>query len=366
MRPHFQSFSRTGKKLSECVRQAVEDLHPASRSAPQTLKMWTEQSTSDPLRWSHRIFLWLAHCCARKCAKARDFSIVFNVEDKFKGMQGRVRGFCARHGIVFRGLAGEGKSASQGVTVGWKGKDLKEVLLEYEPDNIFSMDEATLFFKLLPERTVVIGGHTRKGNKRSKERIMIPLFCNMSGLMKVRLLVMESCENHAPSRTCIASQLTMISARRCGWLPVYLWTGWCNRPVFTSRCFQGQVKKGIQIWLVAPYHPVANRMDEHEIHNNIQQFVHLCLDVPRVWCPWLEAAMEHHSCSHNKRIGCSPHYAPHGKLLALIADKEQGIADSVQLSEIRSTDLREAKCRKQMRCFFDCQHSTARTFQIFI
>ncbi|XP_064479113.1 tigger transposable element-derived protein 6-like [Ornithodoros turicata] len=119
------------------------------------------------------------------CAMAKDFSVIFGVGDQFKGTQGLLRAFRARHDIVSKGLAGEEKSTPQDVAIGWREKELKKVLLEYEPDDIFNADQTALFFKLLPERTMKV-----KGSKRSKERVTVLLCCNMTGSVKVKPLVM--------------------------------------------------------------------------------------------------------------------------------------------------------------------------------
>ena len=50
----------------------------------------------------------------------------------------------------------------------FKGQaDLKAVLEEYDAEDIFNLDEAALFFRLLPDRTVMLHPD-EKGIKKSK------------------------------------------------------------------------------------------------------------------------------------------------------------------------------------------------------
>ncbi|XP_064479138.1 tigger transposable element-derived protein 6-like [Ornithodoros turicata] len=109
------------------------------------------------------------------CAKARYFSCIYGVDDKFKGSEGWLQAFRARHDIVFRGLAGDEKSAPQAIAVGWREQEIVKLLSEYDPEDVFNADETALFFRLLPERTTAVKGEKCKGGKKSKERITVLL-----------------------------------------------------------------------------------------------------------------------------------------------------------------------------------------------
>lgn len=130
-----------------------------------------------------------------------------------------------------------------------------------------------------------------------------------------------------------------------------------NGPAFTSKrlklwCQQ----RGICIKLTAPYHPAANGMAERAIRE-IKQFIHLYPDFPGGWRACLAAATQHQNRSHNKGIGCSPHYALHGAPPTLSADTELGIAEKLQLAEKRHTAAQESNYRRSVKKYFDRRHS---------
>ncbi|XP_064482964.1 tigger transposable element-derived protein 6-like [Ornithodoros turicata] len=117
------------------------------------------------------------------------------VEEKFKGTQGWLRAFRARHGIVFKCVSGEERSAPQDAVQGWRDQEMKQVLSQYAPEDIFNADETALFFKLLPECTLAVKNDNCKGGKKSKERISVLLCCNMTGTAKLKPLVIGKSRN---------------------------------------------------------------------------------------------------------------------------------------------------------------------------
>ena len=66
---------------------------------------------------------------------------------------------------------------------------LSACLSTYEPCNIFNTDETALFFKALPDKTIVFKGDPCVGGKRSKEQVTVLLATNMTGTEWLPLLV---------------------------------------------------------------------------------------------------------------------------------------------------------------------------------
>ena len=62
--------------------------------------------------------------------------------------------------------------------------DFQSLLLDYDAENIFNLDELALFWKALPDRTLMVR-KGEKGGKRSKSRITVVLITNMSGTEKL-------------------------------------------------------------------------------------------------------------------------------------------------------------------------------------
>ncbi|CAF2706287.1 unnamed protein product [Rotaria sp. Silwood2] len=82
------------------------------------------------------------------------------------------------------------KSASvDNITVDeWKIR-LPLIIDQYNPNDIYNADETGLFFKALPDRSLVIAKEKCKGGKKSKERFTILLCTNMTGTDKLKPLV---------------------------------------------------------------------------------------------------------------------------------------------------------------------------------
>ena len=55
-----------------------------------------------------------------------------------------------KHGIIFKSLSGERESVNEESTDKWVEDVLKPTLQRYDPRNVFNLDEAALFWKLLP------------------------------------------------------------------------------------------------------------------------------------------------------------------------------------------------------------------------
>jgi hypothetical protein len=70
----------------------------------------------------------------------------------------------------------------------WKGR-LHSVIEHYEPHNIFNCDETSLFFKLMPDKSLVIDKNDCRGGRRSKERYTVMLCSNMLGTEKLKPVV---------------------------------------------------------------------------------------------------------------------------------------------------------------------------------
>ncbi|XP_064463590.1 tigger transposable element-derived protein 6-like [Ornithodoros turicata] len=100
-------------------------------------------------------------------AKAADFALPLNIED-FAASDGWFHRFRERHDLVFQAVCGERGDVSAETCTLWKNEQLQEFLRKYSPDDIFNADETTLFFKLLPDRTIAFKGDSCTGGKRSK------------------------------------------------------------------------------------------------------------------------------------------------------------------------------------------------------
>ena len=112
----------------------------------------------------------------------------------FKMDRGWIDRFKDRHGIGMKVISGEAASAPTETTVEWRGKELQDVLKEYNEKDIFNADETGLFYKCLPNKTLALKGDTCTGQKIPKERISILVAANMDGSEKLPLLIIGKFE----------------------------------------------------------------------------------------------------------------------------------------------------------------------------
>ncbi|GFR89153.1 tigger transposable element-derived protein 6 [Elysia marginata] len=112
----------------------------------------------------------------------------------FKMDIGWIDRFKDRHGIGMKVISGEAASAPTETTVEWRGKELQDVLKEYNDKDIFNADETGLLYKCLTNKTLALKGDTCTGQKIPKERISILVAANMDGSEKLPLLLIGKFE----------------------------------------------------------------------------------------------------------------------------------------------------------------------------
>ncbi|CAF2766906.1 unnamed protein product [Rotaria sp. Silwood2] len=105
--------------------------------------------------------------------------------DDFKASNGWLEKFRKRHGIQYRTICGESAAVDLTTVDEWK-KRLSTIIDKYDPNDIYNADETGLFFKALPNRSLVTAKDTCKGGKRSKERFTVLLCTNMTGTDKLK------------------------------------------------------------------------------------------------------------------------------------------------------------------------------------
>ncbi|KAJ8888708.1 hypothetical protein PR048_008200 [Dryococelus australis] len=96
--------------------------------------------------------------------------------------------FKNRFGIVHRAVGGESVNVQHEPTDAWKLL-LPNVLSEYQPSDIFTVDEFGLFFNLLPNTIFAFKRETCHGGKQSKEWLTVLVGANIDGSEKLQLLI---------------------------------------------------------------------------------------------------------------------------------------------------------------------------------
>ena len=88
----------------------------------------------------------------------------------------------------FKKVCGESTEVDAATVKGWRKEQLKTLLEKYESDDAFNADEMALYYKLLPDKSLVLKGkkNAHKGTC-SKQRLIV-LAANMMGTKKLPLL----------------------------------------------------------------------------------------------------------------------------------------------------------------------------------
>jgi hypothetical protein len=72
-----------------------------------------------------------------------------------------------------RAIGGESATVDPAIVDDWKTR-LPLIIDKYAPENVYNADETGLFFKALPDRSLVMAKETCKGGKRSKKTFPSP------------------------------------------------------------------------------------------------------------------------------------------------------------------------------------------------
>lgn len=119
--------------------------------------------------------------------KAMDFAHLLNVTG-FNASTGWLDKFKARNKIVFRTLHGQARDVSNETCEKWI-KSLPHLLQSYAPKDVFNLDETGLFYKCMPNKTMMYRNENCSGGKLSKERLTILVGANANGTEKLPLMV---------------------------------------------------------------------------------------------------------------------------------------------------------------------------------
>ena len=156
--------------------------------------------------------------------KALEFGKELKVTD-FKASNGWLECFRKHHAISFSVIIGESVSVPENICYDWKAK-LQDLISGYDQKDVFNMDETGVFFRALPDKTLVVKGQDCKGGKRSKERITVVMCCNMDGQF-VKPLVIGKAERPRCFRNLDIKTLPVTwRNNKKAWMTSKLFTSW--------------------------------------------------------------------------------------------------------------------------------------------
>lgn len=106
----------------------------------------------------------------------------------FTASTGWLDRFKNRHSIIYRQISGESSSVNNETASDWKNQ-ISTLTSGYNPSDIYNADEFGLFFKIMPDKSLVLKNEKCHGGKLSKERLTVLVCTNSSGTDKKKPLV---------------------------------------------------------------------------------------------------------------------------------------------------------------------------------
>lgn len=148
--------------------------------------------------------------------------------ENFSAANGWLDRFRKRKGILHRTIRGEAASVDKDTVTTWKNDILPTLISGYAPEDVFNADECALFYKLMPDRSLVHKGEKCHGGKLSKERLTVSFCANASGTEKLEPLIIGKfkrprCFKHVKSFPCT------YSATKNAWMTTGLFLEWMKQ-----------------------------------------------------------------------------------------------------------------------------------------
>ena len=112
-------------------------------------------------------------------SKANEIAMKHNYNN-FTASNGWLKSFCVRHQIKFSSLHDESADILSEAVQQWL-QDLPKLTEGYALCDIYNCDETSIFFKALPQKTLLGPGEQPAGIKTSKERLSLLVCANAAG-----------------------------------------------------------------------------------------------------------------------------------------------------------------------------------------
>lgn len=110
-------------------------------------------------------------------------------DEAFLSREGWLTRFKERNGLVFRTISGEATAADVTACHDCHAQVLLEILHQFNPDDIYNVDDKARFFKLLQSKSLTLKSEWCAGGKLSKESLTVLVGTNMSGSAKLKLVI---------------------------------------------------------------------------------------------------------------------------------------------------------------------------------
>jgi hypothetical protein len=123
-------------------------------------------------------------------AKVKSIALSLSIQEMdFKASWQWLSRFRVRRGLqkmLFHGEGAEVNKSNLGLLVALD--NLYAIIAQYDPENVYNMDETGLFFCLLPKYNLLMSDEdisTTRGKKKSKDRVSLIVCTNVVGTHKI-------------------------------------------------------------------------------------------------------------------------------------------------------------------------------------
>jgi hypothetical protein len=123
-------------------------------------------------------------------AKAKSIASTLSISDSnFKASWQWLSHFRTRRGLQKMLLHGEGAEVDKNdLELLSTLEELYSIIAQYDPENVYNMDETGLFFRLLPRYSILMSNKdisSTRGKKKAKDRVSLIVCTNASGTHKI-------------------------------------------------------------------------------------------------------------------------------------------------------------------------------------
>lgn len=159
--------------------------------------------------------------------QAKAFAAELHHSD-FQASNGWLQKFLHRNNISFKVLCGESESVNPETVESWKSR-LPDLIDDYNADDIYNADETGLFYKALPNKSMVSKGESGHGVKLAKDRITVLLCSNLSGSDKLPPFIIGKSQRPRCFKGINMDKLPAIwRNNKKAWMDTKLFTEWLN------------------------------------------------------------------------------------------------------------------------------------------
>ncbi|XP_062493500.1 tigger transposable element-derived protein 4 [Pezoporus occidentalis] len=188
--------------------------------------------------------------------KANDFAQKLGHND-FKCSNGWLDRFKSRYGLVFRAQPAEAAATTTvDASTLWYQNVLPYYLNEYQPKNVFYIQETGLLYQMLPHNTFAFKGETCSVGELSKERITVVVGTNMDGSEKLPLLIIG--KNKSPHFSKDVESLPVdYVGNDMAWMTSEVFEQWMHK---LDDKFQAQQRRVVILVDSLPAHTEVNNL----------------------------------------------------------------------------------------------------------